>query len=234
LPNLGLTVGDAFDPVRFAVRYRVARRPRGPRNAKISSMPSAPAPSPRARLTVGVGVSLLLVLGLLIFVWQAGLLRPGCSAYLQSRQEVGWLPPGASMLREDLTGDGHGAVALSGGDPSAFLISSPPLGPAYARWDFTMPSVDQKTTGDVVEFYGSRLAAHGWTTAPDSMPNDWTWQQGDVSFRLDAPQSKGERAQSLVSWTRSWEITETIAGPGGAQPPECNWDGKETSSGHVA
>ena len=25
---------------------------------------------------------------------------------------------------------------------------------------------------------------------PDSMPNDWTWQQGDVSFRLDAPQSK--------------------------------------------
>jgi len=69
---------------------------------------------------------------------------------------------------------------------------------------------------------------------PDSMPNDWTWQQGDVSFRLDAPQSKGERAQSLVSWTRSWEITETIAGPGGAQPPECNWDGKETSSGRVA
>ncbi len=65
-------------------------------------------------------------------------------------------------------------------------------------------------------------------------PTIWTWQQGDVSFRLDAPQSKGERAQSLVSWTRSWEITETIAGPGGAQPPECNWDGKETSSGRVA
>jgi len=65
-------------------------------------------------------------------------------------------------------------------------------------------------------------------------PTIWTWQQGDVSFRLDAPQSKGERAQSLVSWTRSWEVTETIAGPGGAQPPECNWDGKETSSGRVA
>src|SRR6266540_6839200 len=65
-------------------------------------------------------------------------------------------------------------------------------------------------------------------------PTIWTWQQGDVSFRLDAPQSKGERAQSLVSWTRSWEITETIAGPGGAQPPKCNWDGKETSSGRVA
>jgi hypothetical protein len=50
---------------------------------------------------------------------------------------------------------------------------------------------------------------------------------------LNAPQSGGvSRAQSLVSWTRSWEITESIAGPGGAQPPECNWDGKET--GHVA
>jgi hypothetical protein len=44
------------------------------------------------------------------------------------------LPPDATILREDGTGDVLGA----------FLISSPPLGPAYARWDFTMPFVDQK------------------------------------------------------------------------------------------
>ena len=216
---LGLTVGDALDPVRLAGRYRVARHPRGARNAKLSSMPSTPTPSPRGRLRIGIGVSLLLVLGISIVVWQAGLLRPGCSSYLQSRKEVGVLPPGATILRIDLIGDGHGAVALSGGVPGAFLISSPPVGPAYARWDFTMPFVDQTTTDVVVEFYGSRLAPLGWTTAPDSRPDDWTWQLGDLSFRLNAPQSGGMgRAQSLVSWTRSWEITESIAGPGGAQP----------------
>ena len=196
-------------------------------------MPSTPASSQRARLKVAVLVSLVLILGLFTVAWQAGLLRPGCSAYLQSRPEVGMLPPNAEMVREDLTRDGHGAIALSGGDSGAFLISSPVLGPAYARWDFTMPFVDQTTTDDVVKFYGSHLAAQGWTIAPDSLPNDWTWRQGDLSFRLNAPQSNGDRAQSLVSWTRSWEITETIGGER-AQPPECNWDGQETSSGRVA
>ncbi len=101
------------------------------------------------------------------------------------------LPPDATILREDGTGDGHGAIALSGGVPGAFLISSPPVGPAYARWDFTMPFVDQPTTDDVVGFYGSRIAAQGWTSAPDSMPHDWTWQLGDLKFRLNAPQSGG-------------------------------------------
>jgi hypothetical protein len=196
-------------------------------------MPSTSALPSRPRMTVAILVSLLLVLGLFAVVWQTGLLRPGCSAYLQSRPEVGMLPPSGTILREDLTTDGHGAVALSGGDPGAFLVSSPALGPAYARWDFTMPFVDQTTTDDVVEFYRSRLAAQGWTFAPDSMPHDWTWRQGDLSFRLNAPQSNGERAQSLVSWTISWEVIETIGGER-TQPPECKWDGQETSSGHVA
>src|SRR2546430_2361555 len=137
----------------------------------------------------------------------AGLLRPGCSAYLQNRQEVGMLPPDATILGEDGTGDGHGAIALSGGVPGAFLISSPPVGPAHARWDFTMPFVDQPTTDDVVEFNGSRLAARGWTSAPDSMPHDWTWRLGDLKFRLNTPQSGGvSRGKSFVSWTRRWEI----------------------------
>jgi hypothetical protein len=198
-----------------------------------ASMHSTPASSQRARWKVAILVSLVLILGLFTAAWQAGLLRPGCTAYLQSRPEVGMLPPNAVMVREDLTGDGHGAIALSGGDPGAFLVSSPALGPAYARWDFTMPVVDQATTDDVVKFYGSRLGAQRWTTAPDSLPKDWTWRQGDLSFRLNAPQPNGDRAQSLVSWTRSWEVTETIGGER-AQPPECNWDGKETASGHVA
>jgi len=204
------------------------------RSAKICSMRPTSTLSSRAGLKVGIGVSLLLVLGLITVAWQAGLFRPGCSAYLQSRHEAGMLPPDATILRIDGIGDGHGAIALSGGTPEAFLISSPALGPAYARWDFTMPLVDQETTDAVVQFYGSRLAAQGWTSAPDSRPHDWTWQLGDLSFRLNAPQSGGVgRAQSLVSWTRSWEVTETIGGER-AQPPECNWDGQETSSGHVA
>ncbi len=204
------------------------------RNAKICSMRPISTPSSRTGLRVAIGVGLLLVLGLLTVAWQAGLFRPGCSAYLQSRHEAGMLPPDATNLRIDGVGDGHGAIALSGGIPEAFLISSPALGPAYARWDFTMLLVDQETTDAVVEFYRSRLAAQGWTSAPDSMPHDWTWQLGDLSFRLNAPQSGGVgRAQSLVSWTRSWEVTETVGGER-AQPPECNWDGQETSSGHVA
>lgn len=142
------------------------------------------------------------------------------------------LPPGATMIRIDGVGDGHGAVALSGGDPGAFLISSPALGPAYARWDFTMPSVDQTTTDVVVEFYGSRLANQGWTPIPDSVPSDWTWKLSDLTFGLNAPNPSGDRAQSLVSWTRSWEVTETVGGER-AKPPECKWDGQETSSGHV-
>ncbi len=145
------------------------------RNAKICSMRPISTPSSRTGLRVAIGVGLLLVLGLLTVAWQAGLFRPGCSAYLQSRHEAGMLPPDATNLRIDGVGDGHGAIALSGGIPEAFLISSPALGPAYARWDFTMPLVDQETTDAVVQFYGSRLAAQGWASASDSRPHDWTW-----------------------------------------------------------
>jgi len=142
------------------------------------------------------------------------------------------LPPGATVLRENLVGDGHGAVGLDGGNSGG--IDSPPLGPADARWDFTMPLVDQETSDAVVEFYDSHLKAQAWTPAPDSLPNDWTWKLGDLNFRLNAPNSSGCcRAQSLVSWTRSWEVTETIGGER-AQPAECKWDGQETSVGHVA
>src|SRR5258708_18403868 len=95
----------------------------------------------------------------------------------------------AIILRWDGIGDGYGAIDLSGGIPEAFLISSPALGPAYARWDFTMPLVDQETTDGVVQFYGSDLAAQGWTSAPDSRPHDWTCELSDLSFRLNAPQS---------------------------------------------
>ena len=197
-------------------------------------MGSTSTPSSRVGLKVGIGVSLLLVLGVLTIAWQAGLFRPGCSAYLQHRHEAGMLPPHATILPIDGVGDGHGAIALSGGIPEAFFVSSPALGPAYARWDFTMPLLDQETTDAVVASYRSRLAAQGWTSAPDSMPHDWTWQLGDLSFRLNAPQSEGVgRAQSLVPPSRSWEVTETVGGER-VQPPECNWDGQETSSGHVA
>jgi len=194
-------------------------------------MPAASTPSSRVRWTVAIGVSLLLVLALVTVAWLAGLFRPGCSAYLESRPELEMLPPGATILREDLGGDGHGAVALDGGNPGS--IDDAAFGPGRARWDFTMPSVDQQTTDAVVEFYRSRLAAQGWTSVPDSAPTDWTWKLGDLIFRLNAPQANGDRAQSLVSWTRSWEVTETVGGER-ARPPECKWDGQETSVGHVA
>jgi len=182
-------------------------------------MPPTQAPSQRARWKVAILVSLVLILGLFTAAWQAGLLRPGCTAYLQSRPEVGMLPPNAVMVREDLTGDGHGAIALSGGDPGAFLVSSPALGPAYSRWDFTMPVVDQATTDDVVKFYGSRLAAQGWTTAPDSLSNDWTWRQGDLSFRLNAPPVERRQGAEfglldaqLGSHRHNWRRTSTASG----------------------
>src|SRR5258708_19301552 len=111
------------------------------RNAKICIMRPTSTPWSRAGLKVGIGVSLLVVLGLLTVAWQAGLFRPGCSAYLQSRREAGMLPPDATILRVDGIGDGHGAIALSGGIPEAFLISSPSLAPPTPPWVFLIPFI---------------------------------------------------------------------------------------------
>lgn len=195
-------------------------------------MHSGSTPPSRARLKVAMGVSAVLLLGLLI-AWQAKVFLPGCSTYLEGRPEVGTLPPGATIIRQDLTGDGHGAVALDGGIAGGFFVNA--LGPADARWDFTMPVVDQETTDAVVDFYASHLAAQGGWTPPGHLgPNDWTWRRGDLNFNLNAPNSSGCcRASSLVSWTRSWEVTETVGGER-TEPPECKWDGQETSFGHVA
>lgn len=193
------------------------------------------AASPRrilARWQIAIGVSLVLVLGVLAIAWQVGVFRPGCSTYLASRPEAGTLPPGGAMIRQDGYGDGHGAIALDGGVPGGFFVNA--VGPGRARWDFTMPLVDETTTDAVVEFYGSRLPAQGWTRVADPMPNDWTWKLGDLAFSLNAPHALGNpgRSQDLVSWTRSWEVTETVGGTR-VEPPECNWDNQETSSGHV-
>ena len=196
----------------------------------MRAAPMRPSP-PLWQIAVGVG--LLLLLGALAVAWQAGVLRPGCSTYLANRPEAGMLPPGATMIRQDGYGDGHGAIGLDGGDPGGLFLVA--LGPGRARWDFSMPLVDETTTDAVVEFYGSRLPAQGWTRAPDPMPNDWTWKLDDLTFSLNGPHALGNpgRAQSLVSWTRSWEVTETVGGER-VEPHECNWDGKETSSGHLA
>jgi len=197
-------------------------------------VPARSTPLRLSRWKIAAGVSGLLLLGMVAVAWQVGAFRPGCTTYLASRPEAGMLPPGATMIREDLgPGDGHGAIALDGGDPGGLFNVA--LGPARARWDFTMPSVDNETTDAVVQFYGSRLTAQGWHRIGDQSPGDWTWRSGDTTFSLNAPHPNGDpgRAQSLVSWARSWEVTEIVGGDR-SEPSECKWDGQETTSGHVA
>ena len=182
---------------------------------------------PRARQWTPI---IAVVIGLLALigggaVTKIGPFHPGCTAYLESRPELALVPPQAQLVREDLIGDGREIVAVSGGNPGG--IDSGPYGPAEARWDFTMPAIDDATRASVFQFFDSTLSARGWTRTSHSYPDDGSWVLGDLALEENSPGPDGSRAQSLVSWTSSWEITESV-GSSTVQPPECDWDGHET------